>query len=40
MRSLVGQLDSAVVYYEKSLALNPDNVGGRAMLERIRAQLD
>ena len=37
---VAGQLDSAVVYYEKSLALNPDNVGGRAMLERIRAQLD
>jgi len=37
---VAGQLDSAVVYYEKSLELNPDNVGGRAMLERIRAQMD
>ena len=37
---VAGQLDSAVVYYEKSLELNPDNAGGRAMLERIRAQLD
>ncbi|HSG81361.1 MAG TPA: tetratricopeptide repeat protein, partial [Gemmatimonadota bacterium] len=34
-----GNLEMATAYYEKSLELNPDNSGGRAMLERIRAQL-
>jgi len=33
-----GDLESAIEFYEKSLELNPDNTGGKAMLERIRAQ--
>lgn len=34
-----GSLELALAYYEKSLELNPDNSGGRAMLERIRERL-
>jgi CubicO group peptidase (beta-lactamase class C family) len=34
-----GQLEAAIVYYEKSLELNPDNTNGRAMLARIKEQL-
>jgi tetratricopeptide (TPR) repeat protein len=34
-----GDLESAIGFYERSLELNPDNTGGKAMLERIRAQL-
>jgi len=34
-----GQLEVAIVYYEKSLELNPDNTGGKAMLERIKERL-
>jgi len=33
-----GDLPRAIEYYEKSLELNPGNTGGKAMLERIRAQ--
>jgi CubicO group peptidase (beta-lactamase class C family) len=36
---VAGQLELAIEYYERSIQLNPENVGGRAMLERIRAQL-
>jgi CubicO group peptidase (beta-lactamase class C family) len=35
-----GQLELALEHYEKSLELNPDNTNGKAMLARIRAQLD
>lgn len=34
-----GDLENAIEFYEKSLELNPDNTGGKAMLERIRTQL-
>ena len=32
-----GDREKAIQYYERSLALNPDNAGGRAALERLRA---
>jgi tetratricopeptide (TPR) repeat protein len=36
---VAGQLELAIEHYERSIQLNPDNTGGRAALERIRAQL-
>ncbi|UCF19711.1 MAG: serine hydrolase, partial [Gemmatimonadota bacterium] len=36
---VAGKLDLAIEYYERSLELNPENTNGKAMLERIRAQL-
>jgi tetratricopeptide (TPR) repeat protein len=36
---MAGDLETAIEFYEKSLELNPDNTGGKAMLERIRAQV-
>jgi tetratricopeptide (TPR) repeat protein len=36
---VAGQLELAVEYYERSIQLNPDNTGGKAALERIRAEL-
>ena len=37
--AVAGQLELAIEYYERSIQLNPDNTGGKAALERIRAQL-
>ena len=36
---VAGELELAIEYYERSIELNPDNTNGKAMLERIRAQL-
>jgi len=35
-----GELELAIVNYEKSVELNPENTNGIAALERLRAQLD
>jgi hypothetical protein len=32
-----GESDLAILNYEKSLELNPDNTGAAAMIERIRS---
>jgi CubicO group peptidase (beta-lactamase class C family) len=34
-----GDLELALEYYEKSVEMNPENEGGKAALERIRAEL-
>jgi tetratricopeptide (TPR) repeat protein len=36
---VAGELELAIEYYEKSIELNPENTNGKAMLERIRAQM-
>jgi CubicO group peptidase (beta-lactamase class C family) len=36
---VAGQLELATEYYERSIQLNPENTGGKAALERIRAQI-
>jgi tetratricopeptide (TPR) repeat protein len=37
--AVAGELELAIEYYERSVELNPENTGGRAALERLRAQL-
>ena len=34
------KLELAITNYEKSLELNPDNVGGKKVLERIKGELE
>jgi tetratricopeptide (TPR) repeat protein len=36
---VAGELELAIENYERSIALNPDNTNGKAMLERIRAEM-
>ena len=32
------QLDSSLEYYQRSIELNPDNEGGKQMIERIKEE--